>query len=101
VEPVRVKVYGLVSMTRRAYLMQLAGAALLIVVLLTFRWQRWPELRPEPAKVREPRLRYMIAVFDQIHWIAAVVAALLVIEAWFVLRRFTQKEAERASQAAP
>ncbi len=99
-EPVRVKVYGLVSMTRRGYLTQLGGAALLIAVLLAFRWLSWPNLRPDPARVSEPRLRYMIAVFDQIHWIAGVVALLLVVEGWFVLRRFARKEAQRTSQAA-
>jgi hypothetical protein len=98
VEPVRVKVYGLVSMTRRGYLTQLAIAAMLVFVLLVFRWLRWPEVRPDPAKVRDQRVLYVIVFFDNVQWIVAVVAALLVFEAWLVLRRFAQKEAERASQ---
>jgi hypothetical protein len=98
VEPVRVKVYGLVSMTRRGYLTQLAVAGLLVVVWLAFRWLYWPGVRPDPAKVREQRLRYMIVLLDNIPWIVVVVAALLLLEAWLVLRRFRQKEAAQASQ---
>jgi hypothetical protein len=98
VEPVRVKVYGLIPMTRRGYLTQLAVAALLIVVVLALRWLVWPAKRPDPANVHEPRLRYVIAFFDNVHWIVAVVAVLLVLEAWLVLRRFARKEAEQASQ---
>jgi hypothetical protein len=98
VEPVRVKVYGLVSMTRRGYLMQLAVGGLLIVTLLAFWWLRWPEVRPEPAKVRDAMLRRVVVFLDNLAWIVGAVAVLLPIEAWFVLRRFARKEAERTSK---
>ena len=97
-EPVRVKVYGLVSMTRRGYLMQLAGAVTLVLVLLAFHYLRWPEVRPDATKVRGQFQRYVIAFFDHVHWIAAVIAVLLALEAWLVLRRFARKEAERVSK---
>jgi hypothetical protein len=97
-DPVRVKVYGLMSMTRRGYLMQLAGAVVLVIVLLAFRLLRWPDIRPDPNKVNEHRLRYMILCFDNIHWFVGIVAVLLTIEAWLVLRRFSRKEAERSNE---
>jgi hypothetical protein len=98
VEPVRVKVYGLVSMTRRGYLTQLAFEVLLVILVLLFRWLVWARVRPNPAKFRDQRLLYVIAIWDNVQWIVAVFAALLVFEAWLVLRRFAQKEADRASQ---
>ncbi len=99
-EPVRVKIYGLTSMTRRGYLTQLAVAAVIVVGILGFWWFRWPEVRPDPANVRVPILQRAIDFWDHAPWVAGVVAVLLMIEAWIVLRRFACKEAERAAQQA-
>ena len=99
-EPVRVKVYGLTSMTRRGYLAQLVVAVLIVVGFLCFWWLRWPAMRWDPATAHHPVSRWVAVFFDNVPWVVGVIGVLLLIEAWIVLRRFARKEAERAAQPA-
>jgi hypothetical protein len=98
-EPVRVKLYGLMPVTKRGYLFQLTLAACLLGGLLYV----WTYLPPRPADqkgVLPPRSVWIWAVLDKLPWLVAAVAALYGIEAVIVFRRFARKEAaQRAGQS--
>jgi hypothetical protein len=93
--PIRIKLYGLFSVTKRGYITQLVLAGILLVALigmwLYIRGRINPAISPEIARIRD--------LFDYIPWVALIVAVLYVIEAVFVLRRFAREEArQRAPQ---
>jgi hypothetical protein len=101
VDPVRVKLYRLTSMTRRGYLIQLAVSVVIVIGFLAFWWLRWPELRWDPATAHHPISRWVAIFFDNVPWVVGTIGVLLLLEATIVLRRFARKEAERASQTTP
>jgi len=92
-EPARIKLYGLVSMTRRAYLVQLVIAAALLVVLFAL-WAYLPP--PHPASPEHP-LPFLaeaaVWLVRRLPWFLLGLAGLYVIEAVIVLRRFARQEA--------
>ena len=92
--PIRIKLYGLVSVTKRSYITQLVLAGVLLAGLigmwLYLRARINPAISPAVAQVRE--------VFDYIPWVALAIAVLYVIEATIVLRRFAHEEARRRAQ---
>jgi len=105
VEPVRIKLYGLVSMTRRGYLIQLTiGLALLAALagLATY----MPPL-PNLAEEGKPQTLYVTVslwVLRHLPWIVLTVAVLFALEAVIVLRRFARaesRERERLAKASP
>jgi hypothetical protein len=98
VEPVRVKLYGLMSVTRRGYLTQLAVAIVLALITLGFWWFRWRVVRGELKETPAPTLEWVIAIGDALPWIVGGLLVLLALEAWIVLRRFARKEAQRQAQ---
>ena len=98
-EPVRVKVYGVMSMTRRGYLMQLCIAIVFAAILLILWSLRWPKVKESlEAGQPSPVMQKVIAFWDRAPWVLSIICVLLAVEAWFVLRRFAQKEAERKRQ---
>jgi hypothetical protein len=99
VEPLRVKVYGLFSITRRRYVAQLVVASVLIAVLLAVWVVRRLTLHEQALKV--PALAPLVNLFDLLPWIALGLGALQAIEAWFVLRAFARKQAARAAADQP
>jgi hypothetical protein len=99
-EPVRIKLYGLVWMTRRRYLAQVITAALLAVALLSFWWLRWPSVRAMMERSPTPVTERVVAFVTIMPWLILAGALVQGIEAWYVLRLFARKEAER-SQAQP
>jgi hypothetical protein len=94
-EPVRVRLYGLVSLTRRHYLMQLAVVVVLAAGLLALWWFRWPDVRKALRAAQSPVMDKAIVFFDAAPWVVGAVAVLQAVEAFFVLRAFRRKEAEK------
>jgi hypothetical protein len=95
VDPVRVKVYGLVSLTRRRYLYQAAmGGFFLLLVFIS--WiVFWPDLGERLAKLpRTPWIVSVGAVLAATPWILLTLVLFKCVEMYFVLRRFAEKEAE-------
>jgi hypothetical protein len=92
--PTRIKLYGLISVTRRGYITQLVLAGIMLAALigmwLYLREKINPAVAPEVARIRE--------VFDYIPWVALGIAVLYAIEATIVLRRFAREEARRRAQ---
>jgi rhodanese-related sulfurtransferase len=90
VQPVKVKVYGVVPMTRDRYMRQLAFAVLLAVALLALWWFGWPGLRSKMDTLSSTT--WVRKMFDLAPWV--IVAALVqqAIESWIVLGLFARKE---------
>jgi hypothetical protein len=95
VPPVRVKVYGLISFTRRGYLMEAVAEWLVLVAILSFWILGYPHYRQimltVPNRTRLTDLT--LVLFDAIPWILAGAVLLKVIEMYIVLRAFARKEA--------
>ena len=101
-EPVRVKVYGLVPLTRRRYLIQAAFGLVCLAGLLVLWWLYWPELNDRLSKVTRTALAEVVYLtLANTPWILLGVLALKLVEMAFVLRRFACKEAEARRVAAP
>ena len=96
-EPVRVKLYGLVARTRRAYLTYSVFEALCLVAFLSFWLLEWTRYRAvlRPLKEQTPFARFYIRVMDAVPWIVGALVVYKAAELWVVLRRFAAKEAER------
>jgi hypothetical protein len=99
-QPVRVKLYGLITLTRRGYLILLGLSVIFLLILLALSlWMRMQE-GPWPADAgaaEEARLSPMVMVarvfLSFLPWIVLVAAILQGIEAILVLRRFAREEA--------
>lgn len=98
--PIRIKLYGLLWLTRRGYLMQLAVSAALLVVLFVL-WLSWLPATPAPSPgvERPPGLRLALLLLGNLHWVLLAAAVLCSLEAWYVLRRFARAEAEQRVQS--
>ncbi len=103
-EPVRIKLYGLVWMTKRSYVTQLVAAGLLLAGLL-FIWVALPPL-PSPAPP-SPRgdgeelpasAKWGWLLLSNIPWVVLLLAALFALEAFIVLRRFAREEEKQRAQ---
>lgn len=92
-EPVRVKLYGVLSMTRRRYERQLWLALLSSAVVVGCWWWLWPAYRRE---VPPGNLDRFVAVMDHLPWIVLAAIALQFVEAFFVFRLFRAREAQQA-----
>ena len=106
-EPVRVKVYGIYSHTRRSYVVQAIFGLGAVAGLLIAWWFGWQELRQKLTQptVTLPTFMYVtIAVLDKVPWILGAITLIKVFEMWIVLRRFARKEAEltiNTNQSSP
>lgn len=97
VEPVRVRLYGFLRMTRRRYLRQVFLALMLSAVLLGVWAWNWPGMRREILPDAPPTAERFLALMDALGWIILAAVLLQLIEAFFVLRRFRQLEAHPSS----
>jgi len=95
VEPVRIKMYGLVWRTRRGYLTYSVFEALCLVAFWSFWFLGWPRWKQTLRPLREQPAfgRFYIQLMDAVPWILLAAAAYKLIELWVVLRRFALKEA--------
>jgi hypothetical protein len=95
-EPVRIRLYGLKSVTRRGYLVQLIISIGLLLALLVIGFVM-PPLPAEEVNDR-PSLVMVTTLLNHLPWIALVLAILLGLEAVLVLRRFAREEARQRAQ---
>jgi hypothetical protein len=83
--PVRIKVYGFISLTRSGYLtLQLAAFVVLAIVAVVVR-QWWPQ------QARAGNLFY-----ENVYWILGAVALLEVGETWMMMRKYKAKQSDRS-----
>jgi len=101
--PIRIKLYGLVSVTKRGYLTQLAFVVVLLLLLLIL-WLSAPPAVAVDLKEAPPELshswvyRVGLAVrplLNYLPWVIVVCALLAALEAFLVLRRFAREEEAR------
>lgn len=97
-EPVRIKLYGLLSMTRRGYLAQLITGIVLLVSLFLAWYAFWPYRRLEP---RAGGMGVTIWLMHHLPWLLLILGLLFAVEAVIVLRRFRRAEARRSGSAGP
>jgi len=95
--PVRVKVYGLLNLTRRTYLtFQTLGLLAALAAIGVGLW--WP--RPQlPAGGPTPRQQLFLWLLDSLPWLAGLVLVIEAVETYLVLHQFARKQAQ-ADQAA-
>jgi hypothetical protein len=86
--------YGLFTVTRRSYLVQMTVSLALLGVLLVL-WLRRPALPPTVGKDVPPGLSRLIWLLGAIPWLVLGLAVLIVLEAVWVLRRFAREEARQ------
>ena len=92
-EPVRVKVYGLFSLTKRRYLAQAVSGVVFAVLIFAGWWFGWPPLRDRLTRAEAPASAFrdlLVAVLDNVPWILLAVLAYKGIEVFFVLRAFAR-----------
>lgn len=94
--PVRLKLYGILWMTRRRYVQQLVLAAGFAAGFFVLWWQMWPGNRGLFDAAESPALERFIWIMDHAPWILLGVALLQFLEAYLVLRAFRRKEAEQS-----
>jgi hypothetical protein len=97
VEPIRVKLYGLFSMTKSRYIFQAAASAVGAVLVLVGWYFAWPGLRPRLTRPDLPasEIRTLIvAVMDAVPWILLAALAYQAAEVYVVLRAFARKEGQ-------
>ncbi|HKI33805.1 MAG TPA: hypothetical protein VKA46_18275 [Gemmataceae bacterium] len=98
--PVRIKLYGLFSLTKRAYLIWVGiGLAGLLALLVVWCVTVTPETPLEKSGKLPLNPYYLWRAYAP--WLIAGGLLLGGVEAYVVLRRFRRAEAERQQAAAP
>lgn len=97
--PVRVKLYGLIPITRKRYLIQVGFALFLAAVLLVAWFLYWPTVRNSLRAANSPTLDRIVVFWNLAPVVVGSIVVLQAIEAWIVLRLFARKSA--AAIAAP
>jgi hypothetical protein len=104
VQPVRVKIYGLFSFTRRGYLREAIVEGLLLVAVVSVWVLGWEDCR-KTLLLLEPQTPWTtrtIALFDVLPWILLGAVLAKALEMTLVLRAFARKEqAARLAASAP
>ena len=100
-DPVRVRLYGMFSRTKRQYVSQQIVAVLMLIPLAGI-WIYWRlQIAPELAGRTFPRhIAMMLSLFDMIPWLVVPLALAIGLETFLVMRIFARKEAaQRAAEA--
>jgi hypothetical protein len=98
--PVRVKIYGLISLTKRTYLICVGvGFVGLVALLVLWAVTLTPETPLERSGQAPPTPWYLWRQWAP--WLIGAGVLLGALEAYFVLRRFRRAEAEQQRAAAP
>jgi hypothetical protein len=96
-QPVRVKLYGLITVTRRGYMVLLGLSGVCLLILLALSW--WARLREDPWQpaAEEGRGSFIVIVarvfLGLLPWIVLAAGILQAIEALLVFRRFAREKA--------
>jgi hypothetical protein len=96
VEPVRIKMYGLFSLTKQRYLSQAIAGVLGAVVILVGWYFIWPPMRDRLARPDLPPSSFremIVAILGNVPWILLAALAYKAMEVYIVLRIFGRKEA--------
>lgn len=99
-EPVRIRLYGLITTTKRGYLLQLGTAVVLMVVLILIRLSLPPLPEGSPEQPLPPTLAWVVFLLGNLHWVVVGLAVLFGLEAFLVLRAFARAEATQRSATA-
>ncbi len=102
-EPARVKVYGLFSLTKRRYLGQAAAGVVFAVLILAGWWFAWPPVRARLTHADVPASAFrdfLVAVLNNVPWIILAVLVFKAIEVFFVLRAFARHTGRSAQAGA-
>ena len=94
-EPARVKVYGLFSLTKRRYLGQAAAGVIFVAILFVVWWFGWPPLRDRLMRAEVPASAFrdfLVAVLNNVPWILLGVLVYKAAEVFFVLRAFARRD---------
>lgn len=100
-QPVRVKLYGFLPITRGRYLAQVALGCALGGVLLVVWWLRWPAVREQMLALGSQDLGRFLAFGEALPLVVLAVLGLQALEALIVLRLFARRQAEGGSTPPP
>jgi hypothetical protein len=98
VDPPRIKLYGLFPLTRRRYVAQVVAALVLAAGLLVGWWFFRESVRQQFEGAALPSVELFLACWNALPVIVLVLVALQALEAFFVLRLFRRREADRAAE---
>jgi hypothetical protein len=102
VEPVRIKLYGLFTRTRRAYILQSMVELLYAAGLLLIWWLKWPSFREHMTHQEMDHPTYILvilAVLNEVPWILLLAVTIKIVEMWIILRRFAEKQAQQLADS--
>jgi hypothetical protein len=99
-QPVRIKYYGLISMTRRGYLISLAVGGMVAAGCLVFGavMGHMPPLRSLWEPVVEKGPAFYVFFINNLYRFIILCLLLLALETYIILRKFASKEAEQQNQ---
>jgi len=99
-QPVRIKYYGLISMTRRGYLISLAVGGIVAAGCLVFGALMgfMPPLRSLWEPVVEKGPAFYVFCINNLYRFMILCLLLLTLETYVILRKFARKEAEQQNQ---
>src|SRR5438874_6186377 len=95
-QKVRVKVYGLFSLTKRTYLV-LQGLGFALVVVVFTLGLSLPRPKPARGEHLPPLAVAVLRLLDLLPWLALLFLLAGTTETWIVLKKFARKEAEQRS----
>ena len=98
-QKVRVKVYGLFSLTKRTYLV-MQGVGLGLVVFLFTLGLCLPHPKPAPGQPLPPVAVVVVRLLDGLPWLALLFLLAGAAETWIVLKKFARKEVEQLAALA-
>ncbi len=100
-EPIRIRLYGLFSLTRKRYVAQLVVALVLAAAVLIAWWFFRASVREQFQNTEDANALRFVAFWNVFPLVILAVAGLQLLEAFFVLRMFRRREAERSAQPPP
>ena len=100
-EPIRIRLYGMFPLTRKRYVAQLVAALVLAGAVLGAWWFFRESVRQQFGNTEDANALRFVAFWNVFPLVILAVVGLQLLEAFFVLRLFRRKEAERISQTRP
>ena len=100
-EPVRVKVYGLFSLTKRRYVSQAVAGVVGAVVVFVGWFFAWPPMRDRLTRPDLPPSSFremIVAILSNVPWILLAALVFKAVEVYIVLSIFGRKEAAAAAK---